>query len=51
VFADGRLKRLRPTSADFWVQAFKAEVIEGVDDFANVRFIGLTDQSDLVPMG
>ena len=47
-FANGRLKRLRPTSADFWVQALKAVAIERVDDSANVRFIGLTDQRDLI---
>jgi hypothetical protein len=47
-FADGRLKRRRPTSADFWVQALKTIVVERVNHSANVRLIGLTDQRDLI---
>lgn len=45
---EGRLKRPRPASADFWVQALKPEVVEGVDHFAHVRLIGAEDQCDLV---
>jgi hypothetical protein len=45
--AGGRLKRPRPASADFWVQALEAEGIEGRDHAAHVGLIGLTDERNL----
>jgi len=47
-FASGRLKRLRPTSADFWVQTLKPVLVEGMDHSPHVRLIGVADQRDLV---
>ena len=38
---------LRPASADFWVQALEAELVEGVDDLPDVRLVGLADAGDL----
>ena len=43
-----RLKRRPPTSADFWVQALKAVVVESVNHSADVRLIDLTNQRDLI---
>src|SRR5919201_864869 len=45
---DGRLKRLRPASTDFWVQTVKPELVEGVDHLTHVGLVGLEDQRDLV---
>jgi hypothetical protein len=35
----GRLKRLRPASADFWVEAREAVVVEGVDHSSHMRLV------------
>jgi len=46
--ACGRLKRLRPTSAYFWVQTLEAVVIEGVDHVPHACLVRLADQRYLV---